>query len=120
MLKSVETFDCIYVATGATDLRKNVDGLTVLIKQSFNLDPFSNSLFLFCNGRRNRMKAILWDRNGFIMLYKRLDGAGARFKWPADEMQVRGITSKQLARLLEGFSVDPPKGFSEVMARDFY
>ena len=120
MLRSIESFDFIHVACGATDLRKNVDGLTILIKQSFNLDPFSNSLFLFCNRQRNRMKAVLWDKNGFVMLYKRLDGAGARFKWPADEVQVRDITGKQLALLLEGFSVDPPKGFSEVTGRDFY
>jgi transposase len=75
---------------------------------------------LFCNRARNRLKGIIWDKNGFIMIYKRLDGVGARFKWPTDESQVRGITSGQLTLLLDGFSVDPPKGFSEVTARDFY
>ncbi len=92
MLRSMESFDSIYVACGPTDLRKNVDGLSILIKQSFQLDPFSNSIFLFCNGARNRLKALVWDKNGFIMLYKRLDGAGARFQWPADSVQVRDIT----------------------------
>jgi transposase len=120
MLKSVNSFESIYVACGATDLRKNVDGLTILIKQSFALDPFSNSIFLFCNRAGNRMKAIMWDKNGFIMLYKRLDGKGAKFLWPTDKTQVRGITKEQLMLLLDGFSVDPPKGFSEVTARDFY
>jgi transposase len=120
MLRAAESFDAIHIAIGATDLRKNVDGLTIMIKQSFNLDPFSNSLFLFCNRARNRIKGIIWDKTGFIMIYKRLDGAGARFQWPTDETQVRGITSRQLTLLLDGFSVDPPKGFSEVTARDFY
>jgi len=120
MLISAESFNTIYVACGATDLRKNVDGLTILIKQSFNLDPFDNSLFLFCNGGRNRLKGVIWDKNGFIMLYKRLDGRGARFNWPASGEQVRGITGRQLTQLLDGFSIDPPKGFSEVMARNFY
>jgi transposase len=116
----MESFESIYVACGPTDLRKNVDGLSILIKQSFQLDPFSNSIFLFCNGARNRLKALVWDKNGFIMLYKRLDGAGARFQWPTDPVQVRGITDMQLGKLLEGLSIDPPKGFSEITAREFY
>ena len=120
MLKSMESYDAIYVACGATDLRKNVDGLSMIVKQSFELDPFSNSVFLFCNGSKNRMKALVWDHNGFIMLYKRLDGTGARFHWPRDPVQVRSITASQLSQLLRGFSIDPPKGFSEVDARDFY
>ncbi len=120
MLKCLEHLDAIYVACGPTDLRKNVDGLSILVKQSFGLDPFSKSLFLFCNGARNRLKALVWDRNGFIMLYKRLDGAGARFVWPSDPVQVREITNTQLEKLLDGLSIDPPKGFSEITARDFY
>ena len=120
MLRSMETFDSIYVACGPTDLRKNVDGLSILIKQSFQMDPFSDSIFLFCNGARNRLKALIWDKYGFIMLYKRLDGAGARFKWPTDPVQVRDITYRQLEQLMDGFSIDPPKGFSEVTAREFY
>lgn len=120
MLRSIDTYDSIYVACGFTDLRKNVDGLSILVKQSFNLDPFSNSIFLFCNRSRNRMKALVWDKNGFIMLFKRLDGAGARFNWPKDSVQVRNITKVQLEKLMDGFSIDPPIGFSEVTAREFY
>ena len=120
MLRSIDNYDNIYVACGFTDLRKNVDGLSIIVKQGFNLDPFSNSIFLFCNGARNRMKALVWDNNGFIMLYKRLDGAGARFNWPRDSGQVRNITKVQLEKLMDGFAIDPPKGFSEVMAREFY
>ena len=120
MLNCLEQLDAIYVACGPTDLRKNVDGLSILIKQSFGLDPFSKSLFLFCNGSRNRLKGLVWDRNGFILLYKRLDGAGARFVWPTDPEKVRNISKQQMTQLLDGFSIDPPKGFSEITARDFY
>lgn len=84
MRKCMEHLDAIYVACSPTDLRKNVDGLSILVKQSFGLDPFSRCLFLFCNGPRNRLKGLIWARNGFIMLYKRLDGVGARFVWPSD------------------------------------
>ncbi len=58
MLKCMEHLDAIYVAYNPTYLRKNVDGLSILIKQSFQLNPFSNSLFLFCNGVRNRLKGL--------------------------------------------------------------
>ncbi|HHW06638.1 MAG TPA: IS66 family insertion sequence element accessory protein TnpB [Clostridia bacterium] len=120
MLKDIFAYDGIYLACGATDLRKSVDGLALLVKEKFNLDPFGNYLFLFCNRNRNRLKALTWDQNGFVLYYKRLDGAGARFKWPKDPGKVRNITVKQLRLLMEGFTIDPPKGFGEITARDFY
>ena len=66
MLKCLEHLDAIYVACGPTDLRKNVDGLSILVKQSFGLDPFSRCLYLFCNGSRNRLKGLVWDQDVFI------------------------------------------------------
>jgi transposase len=119
MLKPVESYDGIYLACGFTDLRKSVDGLAAMVKHDFGLDPFENSLFLFCNKGRNRLKCLNWDTNGFILYYKRLDGHGAKFMWPREQQDVRDITSLQLRKLLDGFSVDPPKGFEPVTAREF-
>lgn len=119
MLKEIADYDGIYLACGATDLRRSVDGLAVIVKQEFNMDPFGNYLFLFCNKNRNRLKGLSWDYNGFVLYYKRLDGAGARFRWPKAPADVRNITVKQLRLLMEGLSIDPPKGFGEVKARDF-
>jgi len=119
MLKDITSYDGIYLACGATDLRRSVDGLAVIVKQEFKMDPFGNYLFLFCNKNRNRLKALSWDRNGFVLYYKRLDGAGARFIWPKKPADVRNITVKQLHLLMEGLSIDPPKGFGEITARDF-
>lgn len=119
MLKDISSYDSIYLACGPTDLRKSVDGLAVIIKQQFKMDPFGNYLFLFCNRDRNRLKGLNWDKNGFVLYYKRLDGAGARFKWPKEPTDIRDITTKQLRLLMEGLSIDPPKGFGEVKARDF-
>lgn len=119
MLKEITSYDGIYLACGVTDLRKSVDGLAVIVKQEFSMDPFGNYLFLFCNRDRNRLKGLSWDINGFVLYYKRLDGAGARFKWPKVPADVRNITVKQLRLLMEGMSIDPPKGFGEVRARDF-
>ncbi len=120
MLKDISSYDAIYLACGATDLRKSVDGLAYIVKQQFKMDPFGNFLFLFCNRDRNRLKGLNWDRNGFVLYYKRLDGAGARFKWPKEPADKRDISIKQLRLLMEGMSIDPPKGFGEVSARDFY
>lgn len=119
MLKEITSYDGIYLACGATDLRKSVDGLAIIVKQEFNMDPFGNYLFLFCNRDRNRLKCLNWDSNGFVLYYKRLDGAGARFKWPKEPADVRNVTVSQLRLLMEGLSIDPPKGFGEVTARDF-
>jgi len=120
MLKAVSSYDGIYLAIGATDLRKAVDGLALMIKQDFQMDPFGNYIYLFCNKNRNRLKGLYWDKNGFVLYYKRLDGAGARFKWPKTSGDVRNISMQQLELLMSGMSIDPPKGFGEVKARDFY
>lgn len=65
------------------------------------------------------MKGLCWDRNGFILCYKRLDGSGAKFQWPKTPEAVRDITGKQMRLLLDGLSIDPPKGFGDISARDF-
>lgn len=119
MLKEIASYDGIYLACGATDLRRSVDGLAIIIKQEFKMDPFGNYLFLFCNKNRNRLKGLSWDRNGFVLYYKRLEGARAHFIWPKKPDDVRNITVRQLRLLMEGMSIDPPKGFEEIKARDF-
>lgn len=119
LLREQSRYSAIYLACGATDLRKSVDGLASIVKQDFKLDPFGNYLFLFCNKDRNRMKGLCWDRNGFILCYKRLDGQGAKFQWPRNPESLRDITSDQLRLLLDGLSIDPPKGFGDITARDF-
>jgi transposase len=119
LLKEINSYSGIYIACGPTDLRKSVDGLSNIVKRDFKMDPFGNYLFLFCNRARNRLKGLAWDMNGFCMYYKRLDGEGARFRWPGDTEGARDIKVQQLRLLLDGFSVDPPKGFGKVSARDF-
>lgn len=72
----------IYLATGATDLRRSIDGLSALVRDRFTLDPLSGHLFLFRNRRGDRLKILAWDRSGFWVLYKRLEQG--TFAWPAD------------------------------------
>ena len=73
----------IYVATGATDLRRSIDGLSALVRERFDRDPLSGHLFLFRNRRGDRLKILGWDRSGFWILYKRLEEG--TFAWPTEE-----------------------------------
>ena len=119
LLKDIRSYSGIFLAIGTTDLRKSVDGLANMVRNDFKMDPFGNYLFLFCNKARNRMKGLMWDKTGFCIYYKRLDGMGARFVWPNNIDAVRNINVKQLEMLLNGLSVDPPRGFGNIAARDF-
>ena len=91
----------IYVATGATDLRRSIDGLAALVRERFNLDPLSGHLFLFRNRRGDRLKILAWDQGGFWVLYKRLERG--TFAWPAEE-ETAPVTlrSSDLLLLLSG------------------
>ena len=72
----------IYLATGATDLRRSIDGLSAVVRDRFTLDPLSGHLFLFRNRRGDRLKILAWDRSGFWVLYKRLEQG--TFAWPTE------------------------------------
>lgn len=120
LLKRIEEYEHIYVACGYTDMRKGINGLAYIAQRQFELDPFGNSLFLFCGRRRRYFKALSWEGNGFALYYRRFDGKGASLRWPMTEEQVKAVSLQQLTMLLEGFSIVPSKGFGEVKARSFY
>jgi transposase len=95
----------IYLALGATDMRKGFEGLYGLVRDRLQLEPLSGHLFLFCNKARNRTKVLFWDGSGLWICAKRLEKG--RFSWPNDEeQQVRVILShEELALLLGGIEV---------------
>ena len=76
------------------------------------LDPFENCLFLFCGRRRDRIKALYWESNGFLLLYKRLESGV--FQWPRRESETRALTTQQYRWLMEGLSIDQPKAHRQV------
>jgi transposase len=90
----------IYVATGATDLRRSIDGLAALVRQRFDLDPLSGHLFLFRNRRGDRLKILAWDQGGFWVLYKRLERG--TFAWPREDDGPVVLRSSELLLLLAG------------------
>lgn len=106
MLNDATDIENVYVACGYTDLRYGIDGLATLVKSKFALDPFlTNTLFLFCGRKRDRIKGILWEGDGFLLLYKRLETG--KFQWPRSEDEVRKMSSQQYRWLMEGLTIEP-------------
>ena len=112
MLNDFTGADQVYIACGYTDLRKGIDGLARLVQQQFELDPFTNTLFLFCGRRRDRIKGLYWEKDGFILLYKRLE-QGA-YQWPRSESEVKTLTRQQYRWLMEGLQIEQPKAHRPV------
>ena len=106
-------FKKVYLATGFTDLRRGIDGLANIIRFRFKLDPYDkNTLFLFCGRRNDRIKALLWEGDGFLLMYKRLD-KGA-FRWPRSTDEAMSITEDQYRMLIQGFEIVARNPISEL------
>jgi transposase len=90
----------VYLALGSTDMRKEINGLSILVEGKLSLNPFSGHLFVFCNRRRSTLKILFWDRNGFALFQKRLEKD--RFRWPETKEEVLEIGPRELSFLLEG------------------
>ena len=107
MLGDISVAEQIYIACGYTDMRKSIDGLASLVQEHFQMDPFSPALFIFCGRRCDRIKALLWEGDGFILLYKRLENG--KFQWPRSEDELRPITQQQFRWLMEGLQIEQKK-----------
>ena len=110
----------IFVVCGRTDMRCGIDRLAGIITDKYNLDLFDDALFLLCGLKKDRFKALYWDTDGFILLYKRIENrAPTRFnsslsgewnlQWPRNQEEVKKLTSQELRWLLEGLSIQQPK-----------
>ncbi len=104
MLNDAFGFKKVYLAVGTTDLRKGIDGLAAVVKFKFDLDPYDrNTLFLFCGKKPDRIKGLVWEGDGFLLLYKRINIG--TFKWPRSENDAVEITKEQYQQLMQGFEV---------------
>ncbi len=97
----------VYLAPGATDMRRGFDGLAAAAQSVIGESPTSGHLFAFCNRAKNRLKVLWWDGSGLVVLAKRLEKG--TFKWPAPP--VEGQTSvelsvPELSLILEGIDLD--------------
>jgi transposase len=105
MMFGVGTATRVYLALGATDMRKGFEGLHGLVRQRLELDPLSGHLFLFCNRSRTRLKVLFWDGSGLWVCAKRLEKG--RFSWPkVSEQAARAmINGEELSLLLGGIDL---------------
>ncbi len=106
----------VYLACGNTDLRKSIDGLAILVKESFTLDPFYPCLFVFCNRKQDKIKILQWDHNGFWLHYKRLEKG--RFNWPSKNTDVISISYREFRWLLDGLSIEQTSAHKAVKQRE--
>jgi transposase len=95
----------IYLAMGATDMRKGFEGLCGLVRDRLGMEPTSGHLFIFCNRPKTRLKVLLWDGSGFWLCAKRLERG--RFSWPnMDQESVRvALSQEELSLLLGGIEL---------------
>ena len=111
MLNDLPAGSQVYLVTGYTDLRRSIDGLATIVQSQLQLDPYCRALFLFCGRRRDRIKGLLWEGDGFLLLYKRLDNGV--FQWPRSETEAKLLTEQQVRWLLEGLNIEQPKAIRE-------
>ncbi len=110
MLADVYTYGVkrVIIACGRTDLRKGIDGLAQLIGTKYDLNPFEKDvLFLFCGRRNDRIKGLLWEGTGFLLLYKRIESGS--FSWPKDREEAATLTREQYRMLMEGLNPLKPR-----------
>ena len=93
----------VYLALGSTDMRKSINGLSILVQECLEMNPLCGHLFVFCNRAHNMIKVLYWDRNGFCLWQKRLEKH--RFTWPESAKEVMEIDQRQLGWLLEGLDM---------------
>ncbi|MCB9062499.1 MAG: IS66 family insertion sequence element accessory protein TnpB [Halobacteriovoraceae bacterium] len=104
MILNLRKFKKIYLYRPCTDFRKGIWGLSSLVQDQMDLDPFSSYLFIFCNSKRNGLKILYWDKNGFALWYKRLEKE--KFKWPTHlEGDSIAVNFKEVESFLYG--LDP-------------
>lgn len=94
----------VYLCREVVDMRKSIDGLSLLVQEAMELNPFDEAVFVFCNRQRDKIKILAWERNGFVLWYKRLERE--RFKWPdTAEQDVMTLSGQQLNWLLDGYDI---------------
>ena len=116
MRRFLSDTDHIYLACGVTDFRKQISGLVAMVHMQFRMDPYKGSCaFIFCNKKRNGIKILRYDSNGFILASKKLL-EDMKFQWPRTPEEVKEISFQQVEWLLQGLEIEQKKALHEVRA----
>jgi len=106
----------VYLACGVTDMRKSINGLAAIVEGSFNLNPFDEAVFVFCNRQRDRIKILTWDGDGYWLYFKRLEQG--HFRWPSvGEEATMTLTGEELNILLRGARIEQKLKRNEIKER---
>jgi transposase len=106
----------VYICCGFTDMRKSINGLSALVENSFSLSPFTDALFVFCNRRRDRLKILEWDGDGFWLYFKRLERG--HFTWPTENEPITmTLTAEELSCLIDSTRLEKKLQGKEVFER---
>jgi len=104
MLKRGVEIKRVIILTGRTDLRRGIDGLVSLVRLNYGLDPLDKgTLFLFCGTKKDRIKGIIYEGDGWAMVYKRL--SLGRYMWPNSPEEAVPLAWEEYDRLMDGFTI---------------
>ena len=117
MLGELSGVSKLYLICGRTDMRLSIDGLMAIIRDTYQMDPYANALYLFCGRKHDRLKAPRHDKTGFVLLYMRLDSG--RFQWPRNASEVRTLSRQEYRWLMEELSIDQPGALRPSQKNDF-
>ena len=109
MLGDISAATDVYIITGRTDMRKSINGLCAIIMEQLKEEPNDHSIYLFCGRRCDRIKVLLREPDGYVLLYKRLDVVQGRYRWPRNSSEVKPITWQQFDWLMSGLEIEQPK-----------
>lgn len=118
MLRDATGFKHIYICTGFTDLRAGIDRLAALAYSLSGNNPAEpGNIYLFCGRRNDRMKALLYEGDGWLLCYKRF--ANGRLQWPRTEQEAKTISEQQFRWLMDGLAIEQRKSISPVKLEVF-
>ena len=109
MLGDITVATNIYIITGYTDMRKSVGGLCAIVMEQLKEEPNGHSIYLFCGRRCDRIKVLLREPDGYVLLYKSLDVVAGKYRWPRNSSEVKPITWQQFDWLMSGLEIEQPK-----------
>jgi transposase len=102
----------VYIAVGSVDMRKAIDGLSSLVAGVLHQDPYTGHLFAFSNRRKNMIKILYWQQNGFCLWQKRLEKG--RFRWPKSSSEAMQVSGRELSWLLDGLDLNQEKAHKQL------
>ena len=111
----LRSIDRIYLAYGVTDFRKQIQSLCSIVKNTFGMNPYNKAAYIFCNKKRNSIRVLCYDKNGFILAQKTLlDTEKMKFQWPRNSKELKNISKQQLNWLLSGLKVEQKTSFKDI------